>query len=88
MPEALAVLVVFAVTIIVAVAAWLRSRDPSLVNVEEDLQRLRHHETWLRERLLRATEERWSSDMVAEIANELHATSLQLARTTRSTQME
>jgi hypothetical protein len=84
MPEALAVLVVIAVCIIVYVAAWLRSRDPSLINVAEDLQRLRHHEAWLRERLLRAMEERWSDDMVSEIANELHATSLQLSRLTVS----
>jgi hypothetical protein len=85
MPEALAVLVVLAVCLVVYVAAWLRSRDPSFINVEEDLQRLRHHEAWLRERLLRAVEERWDAEMIAGIADELHVTALQLARFKAST---
>jgi hypothetical protein len=80
MPEALAVLVVLAVCLVVYVVAWLRSRDPSLVNVSEDLQRLRLHEAWLRERLQRAQLERWDSAMVAGLADELRATSHQLAR--------
>ena len=80
MPEAVAVLFVFAASVIVYAVAWLRSRDPSLVNVAEDVQRLRHHEAWLRERLERAQLERWDSDMIAGIADELRATSYQLAR--------
>jgi hypothetical protein len=88
MPEALAVFFVFAVCAVVYVAAWLRSRDPSLVNVSEDLQRLPLHETWLRERLLRAVNEGWSDDMIRDLANDLHATSLQLSRLTHSGQME
>ncbi len=82
MPEALAVLAVFAVCLAAYVAAWLRSRDPSLVNATEDLQRLQHHEAWLRERLQRAQLERWDSDMIAGIADELRATSHQLTRAT------
>ena len=85
MPEALAVLVVFAVCLVVYVAARLRRRDPSFINVEEDLPRLRHQETWLRERLLRAVEERWDTTMIAGIADELHVTTLQLARVRAST---
>jgi hypothetical protein len=65
-----------------------RRRDPSLVNVSEDLQRLRLHETWLRERLLRAVNEGWSDDMIRNLANDLPATSLQLSRLTHSGQME
>ena len=84
MPEALAVLLVFAVCIVAAAGAWLRSRNPSLINIDEDLHRLRHHETWLRERLHRARLERWDSDMIAGIADELRATSHQLARVTVS----
>lgn len=80
MPETLAVLFVFAVVAIIYVAAWLRSRNPSLVNVDDELQRLRHHEAWLRERLHRAQLERWDADMIAGLADELRATSRQLAR--------
>lgn len=84
MPEALAVLLVFVVSIAVYGAAWLRSRNPALINVAEDLQRLRHHEGWLRERLHRAQLERWDSEMIAGLADELHATSQQLARLSAS----
>lgn len=80
MPEALAVLLVFVVSIAIYAAAWLRGRDPSLINVTEDLERLRDHEGWLRERLHRARLERWDREMIAGLADELHATSQQLAR--------
>lgn len=82
MPEALAVLFVVAVCVVIYVAAWLRGRDPALVNAHEDLQRLRHHEAWLHERLHRAQLERWDADMIAGLADELRATSRQLARAT------
>ena len=80
MPEALAVLLVFAVCVIVYVAAWLRCRNPSLADAHDDFQRLRHHEAWLRERLHRAEREQWDAEMIAGIAGELDATSHQLAR--------
>lgn len=82
MPEAFAVLFVLVASVTVYAVAWLRSRDPSLVNISEDVERLRHHETWLRERLDRAQLERWDSDMIAGIAEELRATSHHLARLT------
>lgn len=84
MPEALVIFFIFAVTALVFVAAWIRGRDPSLVNVHDDLQRLRQHEIWLRERLHRAEREQWDDAMIAGLADELRATSLQLARLARS----
>jgi hypothetical protein len=83
MPEALVVFFVFAVVVIVFVAAWIRGRDPSLVNIHEDIQRLRHHEVWLRERLERAEREQWGEAMIENLAAELRATSRQLDRTGR-----
>lgn len=84
MPEALVVFFIFAVVATAFVAAWIRSRAPSLVNLQEDLQRLRQHEAWLRERLHRAQLERWDSDMIAGLAEELRATSHQLVRVAAS----
>ena len=80
MPEALVVFFIFAVTAAVFVAAWIRGRDPSLVDIHDDVQRLRQHEAWLRERLHRAEREAWDREMIAGLADELCATSNQLAR--------
>ena len=80
MPEAFVIFFIFAVVVISFVAAWLRSRDPSLLNLHEDLQRLRHHEGWLRQRLELAQREQWDREMIAGLSDELRATSLQLAR--------
>ena len=80
MPEALIVLFVFFVSMIVWVAAWIRSRDPSLRNATEDVHRLRHQEAWLSQRLQVAETERWGAEMVAGIAAELHLTKQELAR--------
>ena len=80
MPEAFVVFFIFAVSVIVFVAAWIRGRDPSLVNVHDDLQRLRHHEVWLRERLVRAEREQWGEAMIESLAAELRTTSRQLDR--------
>ena len=85
MPEALVVLFIFGVSVIVFVAAWIRGRDPSLANAHDELQRLRHHEAWLRERLHRAEREQWDRAMIAGLADELRDTSRQLARFTAST---
>jgi hypothetical protein len=83
MPEAVAVFFVFAVIAFVFVVAWLRGRDVSLVNVSDDLQRLRQHEAWLRERLHRAELEQWDDAMIASLAADLRATSHQLDRAGR-----
>lgn len=87
MPEALAVFFILAVSVIVFAAAWLRGRDLSLINADDELQRLRHHEAWLRLRLELAEREQWSDDMIAGIADEHHRTSLQLARAVGSSHL-
>ncbi len=79
MPEAFAVLGVFVVCVFAYVAAWLRSRDPSLQNAVEDAHRLRHHAAWLQDRLERAQREQWGPEMTGLIATELKATNAQLA---------
>jgi len=80
MPEALAVVFVFAVSAFIYVAARFQSRDPARLNAPDERLRLQHHEAWLQERLHRAQREQWDADMVAGIAAELRATSQQLAR--------
>lgn len=80
MPEALVVFFIFSVTAIVFVAAWIRGRDPSLINLPDDVQRLRHQEMWLRERLHRAEREQWDDAMIAGLAADLRATSIELDR--------
>ncbi len=80
MPEAFSVLFVFAICAFLFVAARLRSRNPALVPSADELQRLRHHEAWLRERLHRAEQEQWDAQMIAGLADELRSTSEQLAR--------
>ena len=80
MPEALVVVFILAVTAVVFVAASIRGRDPSLVNLHDDVQRLRQQELWLRERLHRAELEQWDEAMIAHLAADLRDTSQQLAR--------
>ena len=80
MHEALVVLLIFAVSAIVYIAAWLRSRDPSPRSAADELDRLRLHEAWLRERLELAAREQCGRDMIAALASELRLTSQQLAR--------
>jgi hypothetical protein len=81
MPEALAVMVVFAVCVVVYFVALFQSRDPARVDVREDFQQLQLHEAWLRERLHRAQREQWDADMIAGLAGELEIASRKLART-------
>jgi hypothetical protein len=80
MPEALAVLLVFAVCVFVYVAAWIQTRGSGGARSAADVERLQLHEAWLRERLLRAERETWDDDMIARIAAELRATSRELDR--------
>jgi hypothetical protein len=79
MPEAFVVLAVFVVAVIAWVAAWVRSRDPSLRNAAEELVLLRQQEAWLRQRLALAEREHWDADMCAALAAELHLTAQRLA---------
>lgn len=80
MPEAFAVLLVFAVSAAVYVAAWLSTRGSLSAHTVADLARLQQHEAWLRERLHRAEREQWGDEMIAGIAAELRAASRELDR--------
>ncbi len=80
MPEALAVLLVLAVCVFVYVAASIQTRNSGGAHRAADVERLQLHEAWLRERLLRAERENWDNDMIASLATELRATSLELDR--------
>lgn len=80
MPEALAVIAVFFVTVVVYVAAWLQARDPAQNTPRHELERLQTREAWLRQRLELARRENWDGKMRAAIADELGATSHHLAR--------
>jgi len=79
MPEALAVVAVFVVAVVICAAMWLRARDPSLHQPHEELERLRHHTTWLEERLARARRENWGHEMVAGLEADLAAATRQFA---------
>lgn len=80
MPEALAVLVVVVISLAAWLAAWLQTRRTPQLSTPADLECLRHHESWLRQRLERAQREQWGDDMVAGLAAELQATSEHLRR--------
>lgn len=80
MPEALAILGVSAVALFIGAAMWMRARDPKLHRPEEEMVRMRHHVTWLDERLVRARRENWGHEMVAGIEAERDATRREIAR--------
>lgn len=79
MPEALAVLAVFAVAVVAWVGAWLHARDPANYKPHEEHSRLQHHEGWLEGRLQTAERENWSEDMVATLRADLEAARRQRA---------
>ena len=78
MPEALAVVLVFFVCIAIYIAARFQRQSAGDPAVE--MERLKQHEAWLRERLLRAERENWGPDMTAGIAKELRATTQEIDR--------
>lgn len=78
MPEALAVLFVFAVCAFLFISARLNSRRPPGATPPDELQRLRLQEAWLRERLDRAEREQWGREMTESLAQELRATAHRL----------
>jgi hypothetical protein len=73
MPEALAVLFIFAVSSCVYVFAWVHARDPANHRPEEDRARLRVKRAWLEERLALAAQENWSSEMKATLIAEFES---------------
>jgi hypothetical protein len=84
MPEALAIIVVFATCALIYVVARFQSRNPAKVDAAAELERLLLHEAWLRDRLSRAERERWDQKMVASITQELRETSDKITRATIS----
>jgi len=80
MPEALVVLAVFVVTIAAWLGAWMHARNPANYNVRLEIERLKQQAAWLEERLDVACRERWATDMIASISDELGAITQQLAQ--------
>jgi hypothetical protein len=80
MPEALAVLAVFVVTVVAWVGAWLNARDPARLNGCDEIARLQHHADWLQHRLEMAQREKWSSEMIDAILADATVTAAQLSR--------
>ena len=79
MPEALAIVAVFAIAAGVYCYAWLQARNPALQNSEQDEARLRHQATWLQDRLRLAQRENWDAAMIATLRSDLEVTARQLA---------
>lgn len=79
MPEALAIVAVFAVVAIAFVGAWLQERNPAIQSSQIEVERLRHHAAWLEQRLELAQRENWDERMVSAIAEDREATRRRLA---------
>ena len=79
MPEAFAILFVFAAFAAVWIGSWLHSRNPANHQPAENAARLRHHAAWLRQRIERARQEKWDPDMMAKLEAELATISGELA---------
>ena len=80
MPEALAVVAVAVVTIVAWFGAWMHTRNPANYKPHDEIARLRQRAVWIQQRLEVAQRERWGSDMIATLLDELGATAEQLAR--------
>ena len=81
MPEALAVVAVFVVTVVAWLGAWLNARNPAGYQARDEIARLQHHASWLEQRLVIAQREKWGGDMIEAISAELAATAGELERT-------
>jgi len=77
MPEALAIVALVVVTLIAWVGASLH---PANHNPRHETERLRQQAIWLEERLDVARREKWTTDMITSISDELGATMQQLAQ--------
>ena len=73
MPEVLAVLLVFVVSVAIYIGAWVRSRDPALHKPGLERVRLEQQVVWLEERLVQARREGWGAEMVAELEGKIAA---------------
>jgi hypothetical protein len=81
MPEAFAVLFVFAVAVAAYVGARVQAVSPLQDDPRADLQRLQHHRAWLERRLEQAARENWGDDMLTQIASEVDSTDAALVKT-------
>jgi hypothetical protein len=79
MPEALAIVAVFAVAVVIYIAMWVQSRDPAHFDPAKEAMRLEHQVSWLAHRLTKARRERWEAAMVENLAAELAAAEQRLA---------
>jgi hypothetical protein len=77
MPEAFAIFAVFAVVAAAFVGARQNGTRPA--DKRQEIERLKHQELWLQQRLERARRENWGGDMIAAFTRDLEATSRQLA---------
>ena len=80
MPEAFAVLAVFAIVVFIYVMMWLKSRDPAFHKPREELARLQHHLAWLKDRLAVAQRERWDPALQAGFVAQIEETARELGR--------
>ncbi len=58
----------------------MHTRNPANHNARLELERMRQQAIWLEERLDVARRERWASEMIASISDELGATTQRLAQ--------
>ncbi len=80
MPEAFAVLVVFAIAIFIYVMMWLKSRDPAFYKPKEELVRLQHQMIWLEDRQAVARREHWDAGLQASLVTQIGETMRELDR--------
>lgn len=78
MPEALACLFVFVVSIVTYVGARIHAANPAYYDLDAERVRLRQYHASLQERLQRAQRENWEPAMVDRIFEELEMTEAQL----------
>lgn len=77
-------LVILALLIVVAIAAWVaawnHTRDPANRDPREDYRQLERHAAWLEQRLDLARRERWNPEMIASLSRQLGEACQQLAQ--------
>jgi hypothetical protein len=71
MPEALAIVLVFVISVGIYIAALVRSRDPALHEPTRERVRAEQQVVWLEERLAQARREGWGADMLSELENRI-----------------
>ena len=80
--EALAIIIVFAVTVIVFVVTWLGTVNGAR-NAAAELDQLEEYREALQKKALRAQLERWDDTMMDQIADQLAEVEHRIARATK-----